>query len=544
MGASITGKWQTKKQKIELLSRLVAIPSITGSEAEIAIADFIQEELRAFSYFQENRDHLKLHSTGDGRNILTALVKKHDNVKNTVILVSHFDVVDIQDYGRWSSLAFDTDKLTEAFYMRKADVPLDVQQDIDQGNWLFGRGTMDMKCGIVSHMSIIEQATLGAFDGNVLMLAVCDEEANSVGMREAVPVLLDMAEKHQLDYKVCLNSEPMFARYPGDAGKYIYTGSIGKVLPGFLCYGKETHVGEPLSGLNASYMASQITSELELNTAFCEVVDREVMPPPTNLLLRDLKEEYSVQIPHRAVALFNLFLFEKSMDEIVDQLRCLMKTAAACIEQHYAKQAGRFAQLAGCTPETIHVNVLTFDELMAYAVKTYGQEEMADIQAAAMANREECDDREATIRLVDKMAILCKELAPMIVMFFAPPYYPPVSSRMDAYIQSVVDEMIRYAKKKHDVVLYKQNYFAGISDLSYTGLSQPISSLHTLISNMPLWGKGYTLPLEELRELNLPVLNIGPVGRDAHKWTERLDVDYAFETLVDMLTAAINLLFR
>lgn len=52
-------------------------------------------------------------------------------------------------------------------------------------------------------------------------------------MRAAVPRLLDLAREHDLDYKTVLNSEPMFSRHPGDQKKYIYTGSIGKVLPGF-----------------------------------------------------------------------------------------------------------------------------------------------------------------------------------------------------------------------------------------------------------------------------------------------------------------------
>ena len=45
-------------------------------------------------------------SDGDGRYFVTALVKKSDSTKNTVILVSHFDVVDVQDYGVWKEDAF------------------------------------------------------------------------------------------------------------------------------------------------------------------------------------------------------------------------------------------------------------------------------------------------------------------------------------------------------------------------------------------------------------------------------------------------------
>jgi arginine utilization protein RocB len=57
---------------------------------------------------------------------------------------------------------------------------------------------------------------------------------------------------------------------------------------------------------------------------------------------------------------------------------------------------------------------------------------------------------------------------------------------------------------------------------------------------MPLWGKGYSIPLDVLEELNIPVLNLGPIGRDAHKWTERLDIDNAFNILRDMLSVTIN----
>ena len=46
------------------------------------------------------------------------------------------------------------------------------------------------------------------------------------------------------------------------------------------------------------------------------------------------------------------------------------------------------------------------------------------------------DDGAVTIDLVDKLAILCKEKAPMIVLFFAPPYYPAVSSRNNQLIKS------------------------------------------------------------------------------------------------------------
>lgn len=533
-------KWQTKEQLTDLLCNLVNIPSVTGSEAEKELPFYVVDQLRTLPYYQQHPDHVRANPTGDERHFVTALVKK-EGVSDTIILVSHFDVVDVEDYGAWQTHSFDPKTLTPLFHEHQADMSADVQQDIRSGNWLFGRGTMDMKCGLTLHISMIEQACAGAFNGNILLLTVPDEEVNSVGMRAAVPALLAIAKEYGLTYKTVLNSEPMFTRFPGDQNKYVYTGSIGKVLPGFLCYGKETHVGEPFAGLNGNYMASQITCELELNTSFCEIVDGEAAPPPTNLIQKDLKKEYSVQIPHRAVTLFNLFLLEKRMEDVVEPLLAAARNVAERIKQTYANHSSQFAAYNDpFTPRPLSINVMTYEELLTYATNTYGEDKLRRMQADTLASRGDKDDRDITIELVDQLSILCKELSPMIVLFFAPPYYPAVSSRNNPLIKRTVAEMESYAREQHQVSLVNQNYFGGISDLSYVGLQYPAASMRPLVANMPLWNKGYSIPLQELEEFDVPVLNFGPVGRDAHQWTERLDVDYAFDTLMDMLPRCIQ----
>ena len=538
----MTANWATKEGLLDLLCDLVRVPSVTGTPAEIAVAREVADKLGALPYFQEHPEHLLLHPTEDGRYVVTALVKKSADTRKTVILVSHFDVVAVEDYGSWQNSAFDARALTEIFKGEPEHLPADAREDLEAG-WLFGRGTMDMKCGLAMQMAMIEEAANGAFDGNLLLLAVCDEEVNSVGMRAAVPIVLQLAEQHDLEYQVVLNSEPMFARYPGDVTKYIYTGTIGKINAAFHCYGKETHVGEPFSGLNANLMVSHVNTELELNPALCERVEREVTPPPTNLIQKGLKKEYNVQIPHRAVTVFNLFMMEKPMDAILGDLRAAGERAAEKIQQGYAERIAAFAKLEPSAKGQIDVKVLTYDELREYAVRTYGAEEVERVEAAALTANAG-DEREASIVLVDEMAILCKELAPMIVLFFAPPYYPPVSSRKHPMIQRVVSEVAGYARNKHGVQYEQQYFFNGICDLSYVGLQYPIATLQPFIANMPLWEKGYSLPLRELEAFDVPVLNIGPVGKDAHKWTERLDVDFAFDTLRDILPYAIREILR
>jgi len=532
-------RWQNPKQLIELLCDLVQIPSVSGSAAERGMSAAIVEHLRTLPYFQKHPSHLQTHPAEDGRHLVTALAKK-PGVKETVILISHFDVVDVGDYGVWQAHAFDPKSLTRIFRERLGELPDDARKDLESGNWLFGRGTMDMKCGLALHMSLIERACNGDFSGNLLLVTVPDEEVNSVGMRAAVPVLLRLAEEFGLDYVTVLNSEPMFSRYPGDTGHYLYTGSIGKLLPGFLCYGKETHVGEPLAGLNANFMASMVTREIELNTAFCEAAAGEVTAPPTNLLQKGLKKEYSVQIPHRAVTLFNLFLLEKQIGEITESLLAAARTAAEKIKRRYTEQAAAFSRYGSFTPPELSIAVLTYEELFAHAVRTHGRERVQAMQQELLARRGGKDDREVTIELVDQLAVLCKELSPMIVLFYAPPFYPAIHSGNHPLIRQTAEELEAYAAQRHGIRLQRQAYFGGISDLSYCGLQYPASSMQPLVANMPLWERGYSIPLQELEAFQVPVLNVGPVGRDAHKWTERLDVEFAFVTLKEMLAHCVE----
>ncbi|WP_085523437.1 M20/M25/M40 family metallo-hydrolase [Tuberibacillus sp. Marseille-P3662] len=536
-------KWQSKEQLTRLLTQLVEFPSITHSDAEIAISEYIQLRLSEWLYFQEHPDQLALHPTKDGRKLVSALFK-HPSSKKTIVLLSHMDVVDVEDYGEWKNLAFRPQELTDTFYKNIAQIPEDVQKDMAQGEWLFGRGSMDMKAGLSLQLSLLEQACSSEFDGNVLFLTVPDEEANSLGMTTAAHILLKLADQYDLEYSACLNTEPIFSRYPGDDQYYVYSGSVGKVLPGFFCYGKETHVGEPFAGVNANHMVAQLSKLMELNTDFCERVGDEVTPPPTNLMQKDLKEGYSVQIPHTAVALYNVMLMEKSLDAIHAQLLDIGKQAAKNIQTQFYERAKQFSEWVSYQPDPIGVNVLTYGELRHAAIERYGQDEIDRREMYTLTNYQDLGDRDLTTRLVFDLASLCKHLAPMIVLFYSPPFYPAVASHNHERIQKAIASLQAEAEQQFAIKWEQQHFFPGLSDLSYTSLREDGASLGQLTGNMPLYGERYDLPVEALQKLDIPVMNVGPYGKDAHQWTERLNVDFSFGPLKRLLAHTVQELLK
>ena len=77
-------------------------------------------------------------------------------------------------------------------------------------------------------------------------------------------------------------------------------------------------------------------------------------------------------------------------------------------------------------------------------------------------------------------------------------------------------------------------------DLSYLGFQGSREDLDPLRRNMPLWGKEYEIPLDDLCRLDIPGINIGPIGKDAHKDTERLYLPYSLDVLPGVLAAALE----
>jgi arginine utilization protein RocB len=524
--------WQTKEQLTNLLVSLVQHGSVTLSGEEKRLASFIYYQLNHLNYFQQNPGSLELHRMEDGRSFVTALIKQ-SSAKETIVLVSHFDVVGVEDYGVLKELAFQPVELTRELENYVDALPDEAREHLLSRDWIFGRGVMDMKAGLALQMSLLEKAIDEEWDVNLMLLAVPDEEVNSQGMLQALPALSELAKKHDLTYKACVNSEPMFQKYPGDDNLYLYTGAIGKLLPGFYCYGKETHVGEPLAGLNANLMVSEIQKLMEWNTDLCEQVGTEVTPPPTSLIQKDLKTEYSVQIPHTAVTLYNVLFMEKSLQDWEGDFLAIAKQAAKNIDAFCKEKAKQFKRFTAFTELPVEVSVYTYEEILKKAKEIHGEHELDVRISSIIAMNSHLDEREQSIKVVEEVASLCKDLGPMIILFFAPPYYPAVVTEDNELMESA-QQFIQKWKKDANIDFVEQRYFSGLCDLSFIGKGD-FSAKNRLPYNIPVYGATYSLPFDDMEALQMPVFNLGPVGKDPHQWTERLNVAFSFDEFPPIL---------
>lgn len=131
----------------ETAIELVETKSVNGTSGEVDEAEKIVEILRRIPYFKENEDAVwtkELPNDPLGRKNVFAFLKK-EGAQKTVLYHSHFDTVGTKDFGPLESDAAHPDVLAERFKSFEEDE--DVRNDAKSGDWVFGRGALDMKSG-------------------------------------------------------------------------------------------------------------------------------------------------------------------------------------------------------------------------------------------------------------------------------------------------------------------------------------------------------------------------------------------------------------
>lgn len=533
-----------KARMMDILIELCKIPSISETKGEIDMAYKIHEILMRNEYFKNNPENAIVHDIKNdikNRKFVSAFFKGNTENKKTVILLSHFDVVAVSEYGAMKEYAFDPVLYTEILKTKKPfSLPKDVQSDLDSNNYLFGRGTMDMKYGIAADIEVLNQVSyLENFDGNILFLSVPDEEANSAGMLGSLEFLHDLREKNNLIYSCAIISEPYFIKHTQDKCKYIYTGTVGKLLPMFFCVGKETHVCEPYAGLNPNLMCAAILDEIEQNPNLSDHVEDTFVPPPMCLKLSDNKDEYSVQIPTSAYLYFNIMTLYSTPSEIMDKMKLLAKNAFTKVINRLQDKAKEYAIITKSQIEVpkIDPKVLSFEEFIDECKKNTPE---VETYIQNIINKSDSIDlRELTLEVLREAHKYYKDRNPIIVVCYAPPYYPHAKpSEEGSKVFEVCNHIIKYAKDNFNEDLAIEPYFPGLSDMSYLRLSNDID-IKGLTKNFPVWGELYSVPLDIIATLNIPFINLGPLGKDAHKYTERINISYSFDIASKLLFESI-----
>jgi len=76
--------------------------------------------------------------------------------------------------------------------------------------------------------------------------------------------------------------------------------------------------------------------------------------------------------------------------------------------------------------------------------------------------------------------------------------------------------------------------------MSFVALNDDEEAIGTVINNHPAWGTKHIVHYDQIRALNVPVINIGPYGFDAHRQYERVEIPYSMEIVPNLINEVIG----
>ncbi|MDX0494842.1 M20/M25/M40 family metallo-hydrolase [Sinorhizobium medicae] len=527
----------------QIALRITSWPSETGTPGEAFFANRLHALLRELPYFREHPEDLRLiasHGEPLTRNIV-ALVR--GTGKRTLVMAGHFDTVSTDNYHELKALACDSlalkDALIESLSARddRSEQEERALQDLASGDFLPGRGLLDMKSGLAVAIACLEQfAADTGRQGNLMLVATPDEERESRGIRSFRDALPDLVGDFDIEIAGGINLDVTSDQGDGSEGRAVYAGTIGKLLPFALVIGCSSHASYPFEGVSAQAMAAGILARLEGNASLADRGDNDISPPPICLEAKDLRDGYEVTTPERFWIAFNWLYHAMTADALFARFREEVMTGANEAIEKFAAQSAEYGRLvgrrAGVMPAT--PRLLSFGELRAGAARVFGDGFDAFYAEKESVFSQSDNPLVATRQLTEWLVGIARLSGPAIVIGFAGLHYPPSHLRLSegndrSLHQAVEKARARLGNDPARSLVWKPHFY-GISDMSFLGLAAGDS--HIVSDNTPI---SRLLDRPGENALRFPTVNLGPWGREFHQKFERVYAPYAFEVLPDMV---------
>ena len=542
----------------KLTTEMVNIPSINhaGDGGEAKVAKYVNDFYAKLPYFQAHPEQNYMFSNLEEKDRMSNIAylkgTKGDS-KRCVIMIGHIDTVGVDDYGTFWEKAFRPDLLPEQFLSMK--VPQEVIDDIKSGEFMFGRGALDMKSGVAGHMTIMEYFAehLDELDGYVMHVAECDEEDMSGGIIAALDEMVKIKKKEGLQYIACINADYSTNYNPGDENRYIYYGCIGKTLPSYVVFGKEAHVGQSFAALDPNLLLAEITRKISLNVDYSDIAYGEICVPPISLKQADTKVGYTVQTALVAYGYYNYFTHGMTPTQVLYNAKQVAIDAMDDVIKYLNRQYMRFCNISKVkfTPLPWKTRVLTYKEYYEEIKANRGQE-FVDAMDKFMKELHESDPgmdlRVYGNTVIQEMWKWMDDKSPCIVVYFGSLYSANIEmtgkTPMEKALLDAVEDAVEKVRPEAGRQIKTRMFYPYIADSSFMAVGGDPSTVDDLNDNMPSSKYKYFHDISKIREIDVPVVNIGTFGRDGHMVTERVDMKQTFENVPNITFETIRTLLK
>ncbi|MBC8514555.1 M20/M25/M40 family metallo-hydrolase [bacterium] len=515
-----------------LLLDLVSLRSETGSYGEEDILRFIESYIRRRS--NGGVSVVKLtYIVGDGpddpgeEKFALAAVKRGKN-KEGLLMVGHIDTTGMEDYGFLEPVATHPPKLLSSLRGELAagdsDKVMDNRtllsdcavEDLKGEDFVWGRGTLDMKGGVAAMVETL--LAMEDEDVSLALLLTPDEEGDSSGMRNAIPLMGQLLRREKIRLVGVVGTD--FWEPAKDAPKEereIHMGVMGKVLVGIYYRGPTRHAAEvesdPLpSGL---LIGSAIVQRLEGCKALREDVDGEPLPPPLMLRGTDLRDKYDTTVPGEFWGYLHVPTMKRKPAEV---LEIVTEEVDEALKELFKARV----------PKGKKLNSPIFLDPTELVEKAYNFTEGDDL-------REFCREKFLDSALYQKIR------TPWIVVGLIPPMYPSFdweSGKGYVRFKDAVDVALKQSGKDLGVCWKKKPFYPYVTDLSL--VHEARDAWIQFITAQPLKIKR---PKGIGNKVRLPLINLGPSGYGAHSPEERVLIDDVTRVVPHTLVCLLEALF-
>lgn len=543
---------KTYEEVLKVTNDLVNIESIVNTEGEIDISKSLAKTIANLPYFQKNPDYVFTSQTVDDEieryNVFAFVRGTKGSSAKTVVLMGHTDTVGIDDYNSLKEKACFPNHLQEA--LKNEKVPPLVKAHLESNEWLFGRGTLDMKSGVASNYYLLKYYSEHPEElkGNIVFFAECDEEDSSHGVLSGLNDLKKLREAYGFEYEALINSDFVAPRYEGDENRYIYKGSVGKLLPSFYITGAESHVGSSFEGLDPNYIAAELTRQIAYNPELCDKSLGETPMPPVTLKQTDFKETYTVQTALASYVYYNFFVQSWSPKDVLEKLKNQAEIAFNNVVNNLNSHYKRYCEISEqeYTKLPWETRVVFYEELEQSIISQSGErykEHMKKFKEDLLENKE-LDVRMFSARVVEETWKWAKDKSPAIIIFYSSLYSPRVEvtgkDQKEKNLLIALDHAIEKVQPHYNKPIVQRNYFPYICDMSCVAINDDEDSIQSVINNNPSWGTKHFVDYNTIRDLNIPAINIGPYGYDAHNRYERTELKYTMEIMPNITKHVID----
>lgn len=537
----------------DILFAYVKTESFTNTINEKKAEEFFLDYFSKIPYFKNTPGSYGIYEIENdalNRNVSYAFLKGRG--QDTIVFIHHNDIVGVEDFKLLKKYAFSPEELKAQLLRIKNTLSEDAKKDLEDDTFIFGRGVCDMKGGGSIQIALLKRySELENFNGNIVLIAVPDEENLSAGMRSAVRLLSELQDKYNLKYKLMINTEP-HQRKDDETGVFS-EGSVGKIMPFVYVRGYLAHAGKVFEGLNPIHIMSKIVSRTELNMDFSDVEGKEAAPPPTWLYLKDSKEQYDVSMPLSVKGCFGILTLNQTPQSILEKVKNICEESFDEVIDDMNNSFRRFAKATGLPLKYLQweSKVVNFQELFREAEAAYGDEFIREYNKeleilGQKLKRNEISIIHCNFELIEFIYGYIDDIKPRIVYGLIPPYYPNVSNifidDLDENILALSNNLKEFAQEEFNQNYNTEYFYTGISDLSYSSIEKSGEIYKALEESMPLLGQFYDVPVELIEKISMPCINIGPWGKDFHKMTERVNKEDLYVRTPRIINKAISLI--